>query len=389
MRKEISAVMVALLVGFSSSSACAIDVERMSTMETIATQSVQGDDVISPYHVTGESLVRLMQKMVDFDVPGSKIIFNRRTAQLFVRNTPSKHEQIEKIIDSLRVSQSRQVEIEARIITVSSTDIDDLGLDFMALDVDGSKNYTTDSNGNVLSGRTFGTGSNVMNVDFPSVVDATGNELGGQLGFSILSEHIDLDAYIDALKSRAEVNMVSSPRLIVANNQRANIKIEKAQYYVQSVDTDASGADGSTAQVAVDPEVGIAQSGTVLDVTPTINANGTISLELHPQYVTADLSATYTVDIPNINDSSLHPSVTLPIFTIQNADTTITVQNGGVATIAGLIEEKEDKGQYKVPVLGDIPIIGRMCFQNEQVQEVKTHLLIFIKATVRDSHRSL
>ena len=206
---------IALLVGIHmvlNVSSPAFAVEKISTIETISAQSVRGDDVISPYHVTGESLVGLIQKMGEFDIPGSNIIFNRRTAQLFVRNTPTNHELIEGILGNLRKAQSRQVEIEARIIKVSSTDIDDLGLDFLDIDANGKMNEIT-----------FGTDSNYnTNIDFPNVVGGT-EVNGGQLSFATTGSRFDVDAYIDALKSRAVVNTLSAPRLIVANNQRANI----------------------------------------------------------------------------------------------------------------------------------------------------------------------
>jgi len=360
-------------------SGMAVDVEKTVSLESISTQSVGNDDLISPYYVTGESLVQLMQKMANFNVAGSNIVFNRKTAQIFVRNTPSNHDLIAKLLADLRRAQFQQVEIEARIITVSSTDIDDLGLDFLGVDVlDTAK------------GKTFGTdtgfndGTYTTNVDFPNVADSAGNNVGGQLAVAALGPKFSIDAFIDALKSRAEVNTLSAPHLIVANNQRANIRIERAAYYVQSIATDAN-----STSLAVNPEVGIAQSGTILDVTPTINADGTLSLEMHPQFVTADLSTTRTINVSDDLDETLQPAVTLPIFTIQNADTTVTIENGGVALIGGLIEEQETKGNYKVPVLGDIPLLGKLCFQSNQVQELKKHLVIFVKATVKDVHKSL
>lgn len=360
-----------------SNTGYAVDVENIATPETISAQSVRGDDIISPYHVTGESLVRLLQQMANFDTPGSNIIFNRRSAQLFVRNTPTNHETIQRVLNDLRRAQYRQILIEARIITVSSTDIDDLGLDFFGIDARGTRagrTYSTDSS--------FGDGNYATNIDFPNVTDSSGNDLGGQVSFASLSSKFNIEAYIDALRSRAEVNTLSSPQLIVANNQRANIKIEKAQYYVQSVE-----ADASDTELAVDPEIGIAQSGTILDVTPTINSDGTISLDMHPQFVTVDLSNTQTINVRGGIADSLQPTVTLPVFNVQTADTTVTVDNGGVAIIGGMIEETENKGFYKVPFLGDIPILGR-AFSSNQVQEIKTHLIIFVKATVKDARKS-
>ncbi|MBU1863512.1 MAG: hypothetical protein KKH94_07625 [Candidatus Omnitrophica bacterium] len=374
-------LIIVLTIGFIPQ-ANALDVESLTSVETISAQSVRGDDVISPYHVTGESLVRLIQKMGDFDIAGSNVIFNRRTAQLFIRTTPSNHDVIEKVLTDLRKANYLQVELEARMITVSSTDIDDIGLDFIGIDQKSGNDtrfYGTD--------RSFNDGTYTTNVDFPNVTTAGGADLGGQLAFATLASEFDLQGAIDALRSRAEVNTLSAPRLIVANNQRANIRVEKAEYYIQSVETDSE--TGSANSLAVDPQVGIAQSGTILDVTPTINADGTITLELHPVYVTADLTNTQTIDTRDGLTTAQKPEITLPVFTIQTADTTVTVENGGVAMIGGLIEEKETKGDYKIPLLGDIPFIGKLLFQSSQVQEVKTHLVIFVKAKIKNTLKGM
>jgi type II secretory pathway component GspD/PulD (secretin) len=72
------------------------------------------------------------------------------------------------------------------------------------------------------------------------------------------------------------------------------------------------------------------------------------------------------------------------VFKLQSADTTVTLQDGGVAVIGGLIEEREEKNNYKVPFFGDIPLVGKLCFQKTQSKDIKTHLIMFVKATVKD-----
>jgi len=354
----------------------AIDVEHFTSTETISSQSVQKDAIISPYNITGESLVQLLQNMSNFDVAGSNIVFNRRTAQIFVRNTPSNQEVVKSVLSKLRQARQHQVEIEARIITVSATDIDDIGLDF--LNWGGGWSHGNRTFGTLVDGDTS---ENLGSIDFPNIADSNGNPLGGQLAFATTGASFEIESFVDMLKSRAEVNTLSAPHLVVANNQRANIKIEKAQYYVQSVTTDAD-----STKVAIDPHIGVASSGTILDVTPSINADNTITLEMHPQFVTVDISNTQTVGVAgsNLLDDDDQPSVTLPVFNVQTADTTITIENGGVAMIGGLIEEQETKRFYKIPVLGDIPILGKLAFSSDQVQEVKTHLVIFVKATIKN-----
>lgn len=353
------------------------DVEQYISPETILTQSIHGNETLSPYYVTGEALVFLLKNMVNFDVPGSNVIFNRKTAQLFIRHTPTGHATIENVLTDLRKNDRRQVEIEARIIKVSATDIDNIGLDFFGADLKGvhnGKTFGTDSG--------FGDGSYTSNIDFPNNQTSGGDDLGGQFAFAALSSKVDIQAFVDALRSHAVVNTLSAPRIIVANNQRSNITLEKSQYYIDSIEVSSS-----TTQTAQDPSVSVAESGTILDVTPTINANNTISLELHPVFATVDISNTQVLDFPTSDDNIL-PEVTLPIFSVQEAHTTITIENGGVAVIGGLVEENEENAHYKIPVLGDIPIIGKYLFSSDNVRSEKSHIIIFVKAKAIDSTES-
>jgi type II secretory pathway component GspD/PulD (secretin) len=353
------------------------DVEQNVSPETILTQSLHGDETLSPYYVTGEALVFLLKNMINFDVPGSTVIFNRKTAQLFIRHTPTGHTSIETILNDLRKNDKRQVEIEARIIKVSSTDIDNIGLDFFGVDLHGVHNGKT-----VGTDSGFGDGTYNTNIDFPNNQTTGGDNLGGQFAFAALSSKVDIQAFVDALRSHAVVNTLSAPRIVVANNQRSNITLEKAQYYIDSITVNSTGT-----QTAQDPSVSMAQSGTILDVTPTINANNTISLELHPVFATVDISNTQILDFPT-NDQDIQPEVTLPIFSVQEAHTTITIENGGVAVIGGLIEENEEKAHYKIPLLGDIPIIGKYLFSSDNVSSEKSHIIIFVKAKAVDPRDS-
>ncbi len=377
---------VFLLIGIQVSvlPAYAVEVEggtkKIDSSQPILAQYIKGEELISPYSLSGEALVKLIRKMCNFNgIPGSNIMFNRRTGQLFVKQTPSEHANIERILNELRRVNYRQIEIEARIIKVSSTDIDDIGLDFLGLDL----KRISDNHGIATDSVFGGDDTYTTNIDFPQIVDSGSNQIGNQISFAVLGKNIDMDAYIDALKSHAVVNTLSAPKIIVANNQRANIKIEKAQHYIRMIDVSVNGS-----AVALDPEVSIARSGTILDVIPTINADNTISLELHPVFATVDISDVETIKVNSSLADSKSPQVTLPVYSIQHADTTLTVENGGVAVIGGVIEEKETKVDYKVPLLGDIPVVGKYVFSNSQVQEEKSHLVIFVKAKVIDSRKS-
>lgn len=376
--------MVLALVTFSFSRALlAAAPSEISSRESRVKQVIRNDEAQSPYQVTGESIVFLVTKMVDFSAPGTGIVFERRSGQLFVKQTPTGHERVWEILSELRRAAFRQIEIEARFLTVSSRDFSGIGVDFAGLNAALSKAgivFGTAALGTPLA-PAAGAFAGSSFLDFADVTGFGSKPLGKQLSFFGRSSKIDFRAVYDALETQGEVNTLSAPKIMVFNNQRAHIRIEKVENYVAEVNASLAGqASGATltAIVQTEAEVRQAQSGTILDVTPTINQDGTITLELRPQFVTADLSNTQS--ITNVTGGKSFPNtVTLPAFKAQEIETTVTIPDGGVAVMGGLIQDEEDNRIERVPKLGKIPVIGR-AFSNHQVKRKKSYLLIFVKA---------
>ncbi len=366
----------------ASQNAFAVPSEKLVTPETITAQTISDAEAVAPYIVTGESLVTLVRRMANFDVQGSTAVFNRNTGQLFVRNTPQNHEEIGRILNRIRESFKQQIEIEAQIITISSTDFEGLGIDEILFDASAD---TTKPGGRVGTDITYGDDKFTNFVDFANIADAASST--GQLSFGVLGNGFDFRFFFDLVSSKAEVNTLSAPRIIVTNNQRAHIKIEKAQYYVRELESEAT--TDSAPVVTLKPTIAIAESGTVLDVTPTINADGTITLELHPTFVRADLTTTKTINVAPTStlDTSKQPFVTLPIFTNQQADTTLTVVNGGTAVIGGYVAETEVLKNRSIPIINRVPLLNKLAKQETRSQ-VRTYLMMFVKATIRNPQES-
>lgn len=365
-----------LLVGFTflSSFAFAQAIDDRPSVEQITTQSINGGAYSSNYSLTGENLVALIEKMGDFSKPGSAIVFNRWTGQVFVKNTQKEHQLIDTIISTIRESQSRQVEIEARIMTVRGSYFSQKGLDFAGLDFltthQKTKTFGTDP---ILGDGVFSTFT-----QFQDLVDGSGNPTGGQFSFTALSRRFQISTLIDFLDRNGELNTLAAPKLTVFNNQRAHIKIAQAESYIRELTVTS---DVAAQSVATEMEVDVAQSGTVLDVVPTINRDGTITLEIHPQFVTADLSRTQVVNVAGTGtiNSDAQPFVSLPVYTNQSIDTTVTVEDGGVLVLGGLIEEFETNNLQQVPGVSKVPLVGNL-FKNKKEGREKVHLVIFLRA---------
>ena len=108
--------------------------------------------------------------------------------------------------------------------------------------------------------------------------------------------------------------------------------------------------------------------GILLEVTPHINPDGLVTMVVHPE-ISDIASQAESVEITD--------GVTNPTFNVNSAETTVSVRNGNTVIIGGLIRETEDHTVTKIPILGDIPILGAL-FSNTEKRKVRRELMIFL-----------
>ncbi|MHC4092353.1 MAG: secretin N-terminal domain-containing protein, partial [Planctomycetota bacterium] len=244
-----------------------------------------------------------------------------------------------------------QVMIQVLVAEVTLDDRVDLGLDFAVQDLHFTEHAVAGPNGTVL-GKDF---------DFVAGTDlgAGAGALGG-FNFTITGE--DFSFLLRALQSDSKLEVLQRPILMVENNEEANITIGDRVPIVQgSTFTEA----GNTSTQVTYENVGI-----ILDVTPHINPDGYVNLEVHPE-------------ISQISGSSvqLTEGLAAPVFSERSAETVITVKDGETVVIGGLITNTETDNESKVPILGDIPGLG-VLFRNTSHQVRKTELLMVLTVHV-------
>lgn len=163
----------------------------------------------------------------------------------------------------------------------------------------------------------------------------------------------DLSGFLNALKSDRKFQVLSTPRIFTSNNVEAQINISQSVPYVLSTREDQNG--NLTFNYAFQ-DVGI-----VLTVTPRITSNG---------YVTMDVSQT-------ANDLQGFTDFNAPIVNQRQADTTVSVKDGETIILGGIIRSTVSSTVKKVPLLGDIPLLGQL-FRSNDKNNVKTELLVFL-----------
>lgn len=258
----------------------------------------------------------------------------------------------ERYLHQLEKSLKRQVVLEAKIIEVTLSQGHQFGIDW-----------------GYIRNDLFG-----VSGDFEFNTNFSTNTSGFNLGWTKAPGGPDqLSFFMDALATQGSVNVLSSPRLNVLNNQTALISVGRAIPYLQwelrTVGT--ATATGATVYEPV-PTVVRSQAGVTLGVTPQISGEGITTLHIVP----------IITDLVEYRSFSFQGSTfDVPVIDIRETDTIVRVPDGATIIIGGLIQEKSRDNNSKVPLLGDVPLLGKAFSQQIRTSE-KVELVILLTPTV-------
>ena len=186
-------------------------------------------------------------------------------------------------------------------------------------------------------------------------------------GAFTMGVHIkDFTGMLEAFASQGKVNVMASPRVMAMNNEPAVMRVGTQDvFFVTTSQVDAT--TGQILQTVVTPQS--ITEGIVLSVTPQISGDGIIHMSITPSITERTGTAT----------SRLGDQV--PITSVRETDTLVRVHEGETIVIAGLMQDRTSVEKSKVPVLGDVPLVGGL-FRREERMKRKTDLIILLTATV-------
>jgi type IV pilus assembly protein PilQ len=298
--------------------------------------------------------------------PRGSVIFETRTNQLFVSDIPSKLEEIQALITKIDIPV-RQVLIEARIIEADDNFARALGVKLGALDargirggtpgygVGGDNRVTVGGNYAAIGSQTLQTGPVAFNnsqfVSLPANVASSnfGGNSAASVALSLFGATANrfLNLEISALEAEGKGKIVSSPRVVTADQVKALIEQGEELPYQQATSSGAT-------------SISFRKANLKLEVTPQITPEGNVILDV------------------DVNKDSVGRS-TVAGFAIdtKHVKTQVLVENGGTVVIGGIFTQTERDTVNKVPLLGDIPVLGYL-FQNKTRETNKTELLVFI-----------
>ena len=256
---------------------------------------------------------------------------------LLILSTPEEFELLQQVVNVLDVAPN-QVMLEATIAEVTLNDDLAYGINWFLESGDFNLTFSNAANGAVAS-------------TFP--------------GFSVLFSGQDGRAALSAVASITDVKVLSSPSLMVLDNRTATLQVGDQVPIVTQ--TSASTID---ANAPIVNQVEMRDTGVILKVTPRVHEGGRVSLEIEQEVSDVTQTKTSGIDSPTIQQRKIKTSV--------------AVDNGATIALGGLIRDRVTDGATKIPLLGDIPLLGEL-FRTNTKRNERTELVVLITPRVVSS----
>lgn len=323
--------------------------ERVATAATGSTTSPAS--AISPISGTGGD---------------SMILADAATNSLVIRAPDVTYNTLRQVIDKLDARRA-QVFVEALVVEITAEKAAEFGIQWQ--DLRGIEKGGT----NFIGGTNFGRGTG------SSIIDASANltTLGSGLNIGIVSgtinipgvgEVLNLGALARALESDANANILSTPNLLTLDNEEAKIVVGQNVPFITGQYAQTGSATTATPFQTIERR----DVGLTLRVRPQVSEGGSVKMQIYQEI------------------SSLRPTTTASdvITDIRSIDSTVLVDDGRIIVLGGLIQDSVQDSVDKVPVLGDIPLLGHL-FKSEKRKRMKTNLMVFLRPHVlRDADSS-
>lgn len=292
-----------------------------------------------------EELEKQIQTLMSKD---GRLVINMLSGTIQVTDWYQRVDEIEHFLKSVHQALHRQVQIEARIYEVNLNDSYSLGIDWSRINF-------------------YGTSGNI------GIANIIAGPFGGFIAkaatTTISFADGSFDGVLEALQEQGELRVVSQPRVVTMNNQPALIKVATDQpFFTSTISQGTAGTGNIVTEQARSVTVGL-----VLSVTPQISDDGWIMMDVTPI-------------ISRLREIATSPleTATAPVLDIKQSSGLVRLKDGEMIIIGGLIQEESSETERKVPILGDIPFLGRL-FTGTYTVKTKSELVIFISPKIMNS----
>jgi type IV pilus assembly protein PilQ len=295
--------------------------------------------------------------------PRGQVTVDQRTNSLLIQDTPGKIREVRKLIAKLD-QPVRQVLIETRLVEATDNFARSLGVRFGVKNAnvanagrhDGAISGNIEDTTSIITAGTLGADTNGLNVNLASA--GIGGSPAASIGFTLakLGATGDLlNLELSALEQEGNGKIISSPRVITANQKKATIEQGQERVFTTNV----------------------------LGVGSVVTKRATLKLDVTPQ-ITPDDRVNLDVDITKDNFADAVQG----LLNVKEVKTTVLLDNGETVVIGGIYEQDKNTTISKVPFFGDLPLLGWL-FKSKDTQDNKTELLIFLTPRIVSENLSL
>jgi general secretion pathway protein D len=351
--------------------------EQSGNVKVIYLQYAQATEI-------ADVLTRVMQNINRLDeTEGAKkarsdnsatIEADEGTNSLIITADTDQMASVEAVVHRLDIRRA-QVLVEAIIVEMEVIDGQDLGMQWLFADSSGA--FGSNINSADATARTIADGilpdegSDDDDISLGGLAGALANTGGTTLGWGQISDSLTMAVVLTALEEQSNSNILSTPSILTLDNQEAYITVgQQVPFVTGSYTNTGAGGDGAQNpfQTIERENVGI-----TLTVTPHINDGDSVVLDI-------------TQEVSSISGVSLIASDL--ITNERKIQTKVLAQDNRVVVLGGLIKDDVQDATQKVPLLGDIPYLGRL-FRIDGEKVTKTNLLIFIRPTIIRDNKDL
>ena len=292
--------------------------------------------VFSLSYAQADKLQAKLQEALTKGVGSIRI--DERTNKIVVTDYPARLDEIAKIVSAFD-EKTPQVLIDAQIIEIKPKDEFKMGVDW---------DYWLKKNMR-------------LSASLPTSGAVNKLSIGTAAAGALVAKEGIYKGIVDLLRTIGETQILSSPRIAALNNQEAKILIGTKEVYVSQTTSQS----GTGTEVTAD-QVNFVDVGIKLYVTPTINKDGFITMKIKPEV--SSVKTTYKYGTPQKE---------IPVVETSEAETTVMIKDGVTIIIGGLKRDKRKKDVSKIPVIGDIPLVGFL-FRNTSDSLEKSELVILL-----------
>ncbi len=302
-------------------------------------------------------------------------LVNKNAGLITVTATSKQIERLDKYIEMLQNKMKYQVLIDVHMLGVTFSDTKSTGIDWAQLyalqnlkvDID-SLSYKNVTEFESETGRITEGGLNPPGLTSSSLIKISG---GGSL-----------NEVIKFLKTQGDVYSISNPKVLTLNNQPALITVGTEYFYKIRQSTNQQGTGGGVAATTQNDQINSVFAGVLLDITPEISSDDTITLKINP-------SVSQTRDDVSSAASDATGRTIPPDLDRRQLSSVVTVKDGNRIILGGLISSKVANKASKVPLLGDIPGLSYFFKYEEKVKEVEELVIIIQPHIIRKEKNNI